>query len=60
MPGSSNIKVPLLGICTPPEIKLQDEGKIFFAPTSVGVYSKKSYTIENLSKTRCTYNVNIP
>lgn len=45
MPGSSNLKIGLLGICTPPEIKLEDEGRIFFAPTSVGVYSKKSYKI---------------
>jgi|688.fasta_scaffold1816525_1 hypothetical protein len=60
MPGSSNVKIPLLGICTPPEIRLQDEGKIYFAPTSIGVYSKKSYNIENLSKTKCTYRVNIP
>ncbi len=45
MPGSSNLKIGLLGICTPPEIKLEDEGRIFFAPTSVGVFSKKSYKI---------------
>lgn len=60
MPGSSNLRVPLLGICTPPEIRLQDEGKIFFAPTSVGVYSKKLFAIENLSKTRSTYKINVP
>lgn len=60
MPGSSNLKIGLLGICTPPEIKLEDEGRIFFAPTSIGVFSKKSYKIENLSKTRCFYKVLIP
>ncbi len=60
MPGSSNLRVPLLGICTPPEIRLQEEGKIFFAPTSIGVYSKKLFGIENLSKTRSTYKINVP
>lgn len=60
MPGSSNLKIKLLGVCTPPEIKLQDEGRLFFAPTSIGVYSKKSYIIDNLSKTRCIYRVLVP
>jgi hypothetical protein len=60
MPGTTNLKIPLVGICTPPEIRLQDEGRIFFAPTSVGVYSKKSYNIENLSKTRSIYKIAIP
>ena len=43
MPGSSNVKVPLLGICTAPEIKIENDGQLFFAPTSVGVYTKKAF-----------------
>ena len=60
MPGSSNIKLPLLGICTAPELELQEDGKIFFAPTSVGVYSKKPFKIKNLSKNNVIYNIRIP
>ena len=60
MPGTSNVKLPLIGTCTSPELELQDNGKIFFAPTSVGVYSKKQYQIKNLSKTNIRYKINIP
>lgn len=60
MPGSSNLRIPLLGICTEPEIKLQDEGKIFFAPTSIGVFSKKAFLIENLSKNKVNYKIAVP
>ena len=45
MPGSSNVKLHLTGICTQPELKLENEGKLYFTPTSVGVFSKKSYKI---------------
>ena len=45
MPGSNNIKLHLTGICTEPELSLENNGKLFFTPTSVGVYSKKSYKI---------------
>jgi hypothetical protein len=60
MPGISNIKIPLIGICTAPEIQLEDNGKVFFAPTSLGICSKKLVTISNLSKTRTFYKLLIP
>ena len=60
MPGTSNVKIPLLGICTGPEIKIQNEGKLFFAPTSIGIYTKKSMSLENVSKTNVVYRINVP
>ena len=50
-------KLNLVGICTPPELKLENEGKIYFAPTFTGVYSKKEYVIENATKTPVNYKI---
>ena len=60
MPGSSNLKLNLVGICTQPELKLENDGKLFFTPTFTGVYSKKQYKIENLSKSKVYYKIKIP
>ena len=60
MPGSSNVKVPLLGICTSPELSIENEGQLFFAPTSVGVYTKKTIGLENSSKTNVIYKIKVP
>ena len=60
MPGSSNIKLSLIGICTQPELELENEGKLYFTPTFTGVYSKKSYRIENISKNNVLYKIKVP
>lgn len=44
MPGT-NTKLHLEGICTEPEIKLENDGKLFFAPTHTGFCTKKAFTI---------------
>lgn len=56
MQGNSP-KLTLIGTCTSPELKLQNDGKLFFAPTSTGVYTKKEFNIENLTKTKVTYKI---
>ena len=60
LPGSSNVKVPLLGICTAPDLLIENEGQLFFAPTSVGVYTKKTIGLENISKTNVIYKIVVP
>ena len=59
MPGA-NTKIVLVGTCTSPEIELENEGKIFFAPTFTGVYTSRKYKIKNLSKTNVKYMIEIP
>ena len=59
LPGSG-AKLNLVGICTEPQLFLENEGKLYFAPTFTGVCTKKTYRIENLSKTKATYRVVVP
>lgn len=59
LPGSG-AKLNLVGICTEPDLRLENEGRLYFAPTFTGVCTKKDYKITNLSKTKITYKVNIP
>jgi hypothetical protein len=59
LPGA-NTKLSLTGICTEPELRLENQGRIFFAPTFTGVCTKKNFVIENLSKTKVTYRVLVP
>jgi hypothetical protein len=33
---------------------------MYFAPTFTGVCTKKSYIIENVSKTKVTYHIEVP
>lgn len=49
-----------MGICTEPELRLENEGRLFFAPTFTGVCTKKDYNITNLSKTKVTYRIAVP
>lgn len=49
-----------MGICTEPDLRLENDGKLFFAPTFTGVCTKKEYRITNQSKTKVTYRINVP
>ena len=57
---SANSKLTFIGTCTEPNIELENEGRIFFAPTFTGVYTSKKYKIKNLSKTKVQYLIEVP
>lgn len=59
LPGAG-AKLSLVGICSEPELELENEGKLYFAPTFTGVCTKKEYRLTNLSKTKVTYRVTVP
>ena len=59
MPGA-NTKINFVGTCTAPNIEFGNKGQIFFAPTFTGVYTTKKVKVQNLSKTKVRYSVEIP
>jgi hypothetical protein len=59
LPGAG-AKLSLLGICTEPDLRLENDSKLFFAPTFTGVCTKKEYRITNQSKTKVTYRITVP
>lgn len=59
MPGA-NTKINFVGTCTEPNIEFENKGQIFFAPTFTGVYTTKKVKVQNLSKTKVRYSVEIP
>lgn len=41
-------------------MEIENEGKIYFAPTFTGVFTTKKIKIKNLSKTKVRYVVDVP
>lgn len=56
----ANTKMTFVGICTQPNLEIENEGKIYFAPTFTGVFTTKKIKIKNLSKTKARYVVDVP
>jgi hypothetical protein len=54
MPGGNTV-LNLVGVCTQPDLELENDGKIYFSPTSIGVYTSKKYRIKNASKNKVQY-----
>ncbi|KAM3137891.1 hypothetical protein pb186bvf_009972 [Paramecium bursaria] len=58
--SSNQISLNVVGYCSSPCLKLQNEGKVFFPPSFVGVYSRQKITVHNQSRVLMQYQVQIP
>jgi len=58
--ASNQLHFYLAGFCSEPELVLQNEGKIVFPPSYIGVYSRQKFRIQNISRVLSEYRVKVP
>ncbi|KAL4441714.1 hypothetical protein ABPG74_008711 [Tetrahymena malaccensis] len=59
--NNSNLKpLSLYGFCSEPLIDIENNGKLFFPPCFLGVYSKQKMKVENRSKINLEFDIVIP
>ncbi|EAR97146.2 MSP (major sperm protein) domain protein (macronuclear) [Tetrahymena thermophila SB210] len=59
--NNSNIKpLSLYGFCSEPLVDIENDGKLFFPPSFLGVYSKQKMKVENRSKINLEFDILIP
>ncbi|CAD8141208.1 unnamed protein product [Paramecium octaurelia] len=58
--SSNQITLQAIGYCSTPSLKLQNDGKVFFPPSFVGVYSRQKITVHNESRVPMSYSIDVP
>ena len=53
-------KIKIIGFCSYPNIELENENKLFFPPSYLGVYNKSEYYVYNKSLVESKIFIDIP